>query len=94
MVAASGANILPSIPWSVKSGTRMMAMMSTEKATGRATSTSASATIAPLVLRRRPVREVAADVLDDDDGGVDDHADGEREAAEAHEVRGEPGRSP
>ncbi len=45
IVAASGANIFPSIPCSVKSGTRMMAMMSTEKATGRATSTSASATM-------------------------------------------------
>ena len=50
MVAASGANILPSIPCSVNSGTRMMAMMSTEKATGRATSTSASATMRRLAL--------------------------------------------
>ncbi len=48
---------------------------------------------APPVLLRRLEREVAADVLDDDDGGVDDHPDREREAAQAHEVRGDPGRA-
>ncbi len=47
----------------------------------------------PTVLPRRLEREVAADVLDDDDGGVDDHPDREREAAQAHEVRGDPGRA-
>ncbi len=87
MVGASGANILPSIPCSVNSGTRMMAMMSTEKATGRATSTSASATMRRFSLVLGPVREVAADVLDDHDGGVDHHADGEGQPAQAHQVR-------
>ncbi len=45
IVEASGANIFPSMPWSAKSGTRMTAMTSTENATGRATSCTASATM-------------------------------------------------
>ena len=89
MVSASGANIFPSTPCSVKSGTRMMAMMSTENATGRATSAGLGDDDlgAPAPVARRG--EVAADVLDDHDRGVDDHADGEREPAQAHQVRGE-----
>ncbi len=34
-----------------------------------------------------PAGELRLDVLDDDDGGVDQHADRDREAAEAHQVR-------
>ena len=53
IVCASGPNIFPSMPCSVKSGTRMMAMMSTEKATGLPTSAAASATIRSLPSRSR-----------------------------------------
>ncbi len=61
-------------------------MISTEKVTGRATSTIAATTTRAALAGVAVLGEVAAHVLGHDDRGVHHHADGEGEPAEAHEV--------
>ena len=94
IVAASGANILPSIPCSEKSGIITITMISTEKATGPRHLADRLDGDVPPQPRVAPLAEVAAHVLDDDDRGVHDHADRERQPAEAHQVRGDARRGP
>ena len=48
---------------------------------------------AALLLCFAAMREVATDVLDDDHGRVDDHADGEGHPAQAHQVQRQPRRA-
>ena len=85
-VNASGANIFPSMPWRVMIGTNVSAMISSPKMLGFRTSSAARSTVAALRLAGRCPAQVALDVLDLDDRGVDDHPDGNRQAAERHQV--------
>ncbi len=64
-------------------------MISTENATGRATSARADRTIALLFSVDAALGQVPADVLHDHDRSIYDHPHGEGEASEAHQVRGD-----
>ena len=85
-VYASGENILPSMPWRVAMGTKVRAMISSPKMLGFRTSTAARSTVVSFSGPVGVQREVALDVLHLDDGGVDDHSDGDGQAAQRHQV--------
>ena len=95
LVNASGWNSLPSWPVSAKTGTNASRMIAIEKNTGRPDEPRRFEDGAP---HRRAIAgvdvlllEEAERVLGDDDAGVDEHADGDRDAREAHDVRREAG---
>ncbi len=89
IASATGMNSLPSRPCSVSSGRNTITMMTMPEVTG--TTTSLQRVIDPVqerhVLGVAVVREMRDDVLHHHHGGVDQHADRDREAAEAHQVR-------
>ena len=94
-VNASGWNSLPSWPVSAKTGMNASRMIAIEKNTGRPTSRVDSRTVChttaaiagiDAALLHEPER-----VLGDDDAGVDEHADGDGDAGEAHDVRRDAG---
>ena len=93
MVYASGANILPSMPCSEAIGRKTTMITATPKTIGRRTSAAAwrdqLATIAAGVATQQPHR-----VLDQHDRAVAEHADGDREARQGHQVRRHPERRP
>ena len=74
-------------------GMKVRAMMSSPKMLGLRTSSTARRTVASLPGRRPVLAQVPLDVLDLDDGRVDDHPDGDGQAAERHEVRREAGQA-
>ena len=90
LVNASGWNSFPSWPVSANTGMNANRMMAIEKNTGRPTSrvdsehripyrgTIAKIDAAPL--------DIPEGVLRDDDPGVDQHADGDGDARQAHDV--------
>ena len=85
-VKARGRNILPSIPCRAMIGMKVRAMMSSPKMLGLRTSRTASEHGRELPAVRARLAEMALDVLDLDDGRVDDHADRDGQAAQGHEV--------
>ena len=92
LVKASGWNILPSMPVSAKTGTKARMMMTMAKEMGRPTSArgverdfpDVIAIVAVLLL---VLFGLADDVFGHDDACVDEHADGDGDAAERHDVR-------
>ena len=93
-VNASGWNSLPSWPVSANTGTNASRMIAMEKNTGRPTSRVDSST-APARRGGRAIDvallDVAERVFGDDDAGVDEDADGDRDARQAHDVRRDAG---
>ena len=94
LVKASGWKSLPSWPVSANTGTKARMMMAIEKKIGRPTRRVASSTVAAT---RRAVAQVDAALLDeaervlgDDDGRVHQHADGDGDAGQRHDVRRDP----
>ena len=68
-------------------GTKVKAMINSPKMLGFRTSTAACSTVVELLPMVGVRCEVALDVLDLDDRGVDDHSDRDRQAAQRHQVR-------
>src|SRR3990167_132565 len=90
LVNASGLNSRPSVPSSVNTGMNDTVITSSEKKIDGPTSCIAAMITlvrSPGVL---PVVELLVDVIDDDDRRVDHRADRDRDAAERHDVRGQP----
>ena len=91
LVNARGWKSLPSCPVRAKTGTNASRMIAMEKNTGRPTSRVDSRTVSHTRWRSRgstwPLLEEAERVLGDDDAGVDEDADGDGDAGEAHDVR-------
>ena len=73
----------PTTPDSMPSGTKTTTVVSVEPTTGAISSRIASC---DRLRRRLAAVQMAVDVLDDDDGIVDDEADGDGEAAHRHHV--------
>ncbi len=97
LAKASGWNSLPSSPTSVNTGMKARMMISMAKKMGRPTCCAASSvTCQDLVRREAPVAApgfqplaVPDDVLGHDDAGIHQHADGDGDAAQRHDVRGD-----
>ena len=86
LVKASGPNSRPSCDSSVKIGRNDTVMMSSEKNSAGPTSAAASMRISVRGLSGRRALQMLVRVLDHDDGRVDHGADGDGDAAEAHDV--------
>ena len=92
-VNASGWKSFPSCPVSAKTGMNARMMIAIEKKIGRPTRRVASSTVS--VTRRRfrglivALLHEAEGVLGDDDRRVHEHADGDRDARQRHDVRGD-----
>ena len=70
-----------------KSGRNTTITMRVAKAIGRATSTAAASARSPALAPRRRAAQAVQDVLDHDDRGVDQQADGDRQPAQRHRVQ-------
>ncbi len=90
-VNASGWKSLPSWPVSAKTGTKASRMIAIEKKTGRPTSRVDSSTASrprdDRADRRSALLDEAEGVLGHDDAGIDQDADRDGDAGEAHDVR-------
>ena len=86
-VKASGPNRRPSCASSVKIGRNDTVMISSEKNSAGPTSEAASTRISRRGLSGRRALQMLVRVLDHDDGRVDHRADGDGDAAQAHDVR-------
>ena len=90
-VKASGWNSLPAWPVSANTGMNASTMIAIEKNTGRPTSRVDSSTARHTARRSRTSMPLPLDlaerVLGDDDARVDQHADGDGDARQAHDVR-------
>ncbi len=89
IVNASGANILPSIPCREAIGMKTTMMTSTPKTIGRTTSTDACRIEGAAVgcFGFSPP-EKSNGVLHQNDGAVPEHADGDRETGQGHQIGG------
>src|SRR5213593_2223788 len=89
LVKASGWKSLPSCPVSAKTGMNARMMIAIEKKIGRPTSRVASSTVSVTRLRSRgstPLLHEPEGVLGHDDRCVDEHADGDGDPGERHDV--------
>ena len=89
LVKASGPNSRPSCASSVKIGMNDTVMMSRLKNSAGPTSLAASMRISARGLSGSRALQMLMRVLDHDDGAVDHGADGDGDAAEAHDVGAE-----
>ena len=86
LVKASGLNSRPSCASSVKIGRNDTVMISRLKNSAGPTSAAASISTSTRGLSGRGALQMLVGVLDHHDGGVDHRADGDGDAAEAHDV--------
>ena len=86
LVKASGLNSRPSCASSAKIGRNETVMMSSEKNSAGPTSLAASIRTSVRGLPGGRALQMLVRVLDHDDRGVDHGADGDGDAAEAHDV--------
>ena len=88
LVKASGENSRPSCASSVNTGRNETVMISSEKNSAGPTSLQAAmmASVAARVAFGLQPLEMLVRVLDHDDGGIDHGADGDGDAAQAHDV--------
>ena len=86
LVKASGLNSRPSCASSAKIGRNETVMTSRLKNSAGPTSTAASISTSARGLSGRRALQMLVRVLDHDDRRVDHRADGDRDAAEAHDV--------